>query len=74
MSHKVGGIGVKTALLVLGTGACLWMAPAWADPGGDSAAEIVALERRAMDGWLKGDPGPQLAITDPQITYFHAVV
>ena len=27
-----------------------------------------------MDGWLKGDPGPQLAITDPQITYFHAVV
>jgi hypothetical protein len=27
-----------------------------------------------MDGWLKGDPSPQLAITDPQITYYHAVV
>jgi len=27
-----------------------------------------------MDGWLKGDPDPQLAISDPQITYFHAVV
>jgi hypothetical protein len=50
------------------------MAPAWAHPDGNPAEEIVALERRAMDGWLKGDPGPQLAITDPQIAYFHAVV
>lgn len=27
-----------------------------------------------MDGWLKGDPDPQLAISDPQITYIHEVV
>jgi hypothetical protein len=39
----------------------------------DPSAEIVALELRAMDGWLKGDPGPQLAITDPSITLFHVV-
>ena len=65
---------MKTALLVLAAGAGLWMAPAWADGAADPASEILALERHAMDGWLKGDPGPQLAITDPQITYFHVVV
>ena len=27
-----------------------------------------------MDGWLKGDPGPELAICDPEITYIHEVV
>ena len=26
-----------------------------------------------MDGWLKGDPGPMLAIADPDITYIHVV-
>jgi hypothetical protein len=31
------------------------------------------LERQAMDGWLKGDPDPQLAISDPEITYIHDV-
>jgi ketosteroid isomerase-like protein len=36
--------------------------------------EVLALERQAMDGWLKGNPDPQLAISDPQITYIHAVV
>ena len=48
-------------------------APVWAAPGADPAQEILALERQAMDGWLKGDPGPQLAISDPQITYYHDV-
>jgi hypothetical protein len=65
---------LKKALLVLAAGAGLWIAPTWADSAADAAAEVLALERRAMDGWLKGDPDPQLAITDPQITYFHAVV
>lgn len=65
---------MKKTFLILAAGACLWVAPGWADPAADSAAEILVLERRAMDGWLRGDPGPQLAITDPQITYFHAVV
>jgi len=35
--------------------------------------EIVALERHAMDGWLKGDSGPALALCDSEITYFHTV-
>ena len=52
----------------------LWMALACTAQPADPAAEILALERHAMDAWLSGDPGPQLAITDPQITYFHAVV
>ena len=37
----------------------------------DAATEILALEHRAMDGWLTGNPDPVLAITDPEITYFH---
>jgi len=62
------------AFVVLAAGAGLWVASPLAAQPADPAAEILALERSAMDGWLKGDPGPQLAITDPQITYFHAVV
>ncbi len=37
-----------------------------------TAREIVALERRAIEGWLTGDAGPQLANTDAAITYYHA--
>lgn len=59
---------------VLAAVAAMWIAPAWADSEADPAREVLALERQAMDGWLKGDPDPQLAISDPQITYFHAVV
>ena len=36
-----------------------------------SHAKFVALERSAMDGLQKGDPGPALAISDREITYFH---
>jgi hypothetical protein len=46
----------------------LWCAPAWAQ------SQILDLERQAMDGWLKGNPDPQLAIMDPQITYIHDAV
>jgi len=65
---------VKRALIALIAGAGLWMGPAWADAGADPAAEVLALERGAMEGWLKGDPGPALAIMDPQITWFHSAV
>ena len=47
--------------------ACIFLAPAWAQ-------EVVALERQALDGWLRGDPDPQLAICDSEITYFHDVL
>lgn len=40
----------------------------------DPAQEVLALERQAMNGWLAGDPGPQLAITGAEITYFHAML
>jgi hypothetical protein len=64
---------LKKALLVLAA-AAMWIAPAWADSDADSAREVLALERQAMDGWLKGNPDPQLAITDSQITYFHVML
>lgn len=38
----------------------------------DIAGQVLALERQTMEGWLKGDPGPTIAILDPEVTYFHA--
>jgi ketosteroid isomerase-like protein len=35
------------------------------------AKQLVALERKALEGWIKGDPDPDLAISDPAITLFH---
>ncbi len=37
------------------------------------ASEILALERKAMDAWLRGDPDPLLAMCDPDVTYFHVM-
>ena len=34
------------------------------------AAEIVALERAALDRWLCGDPSGFLEISDPDVAYF----
>jgi len=66
---------VKRALSVLSVlAAATWIARAGADSGVGPEREVLALERQAMDGWLKGNPDPQLAISDPEITYFHAVV
>jgi hypothetical protein len=55
--------------------AVLLLTPAWAgsSPETDAAQEVLTLERQAMDGWLAGNPDPQLAVTDRQITYIHAV-
>jgi hypothetical protein len=50
------------------------IAAAWAESGAEPAQELLALERQAMDGWLKGNPDPQLAVSDPQITYIHEIV
>lgn len=35
--------------------------------------QLLAMERAAMDGWLKGDPDKMLSTLDTEITYFHAV-
>lgn len=44
-----------------------------ADQNEATTREILALERQAMDGWLRGNPDPVLAMSDLEITYFHAV-
>jgi len=64
---------LRDTLVVLAAGLGLWVALAWANPASDTATEILALEKSGLDGWLTGDPGPQLAIMDSQITYLHAV-
>ena len=46
---------------------------AQADSNAEVARQLVALERQAMDGWMKGNPEPALAISDPEITYFHVM-
>jgi hypothetical protein len=65
---------LKKTITVLAAAAILWVAPLRASSGGDPAQEVLALERQALDGWLAGNPDPQLAISDPEITYIHAVV
>jgi ketosteroid isomerase-like protein len=43
-----------------------WTAP----PEEDTSAQVVAIERGALDRWCKGDPGGYLDIYDPDVTYF----
>ncbi len=35
--------------------------------------EPLALEKAAMEGWRKGDPGPMLATLDRDVTYYHVM-
>jgi hypothetical protein len=65
---------LRKTVLVLACVVALWIAPGWTSSETETARKFLALERQAMDGWLKGDPNPQLAISDPQITYIHDVV
>lgn len=65
---------MKKTILALAAAAALWAVPARADSSADRAREVLDLERQALDGWRTGNPDPQLAISDSQITYFHAVV
>ena len=44
-----------------------------ADANEATAREVLALERTTLDGWQMGNPDPLLAISDPEITYFHVV-
>lgn len=47
--------------------------PALVLAAADPASEVIALERKAMDGWAQGNPDPFLASADPEITYFHVM-
>jgi ketosteroid isomerase-like protein len=61
---------LKNAVLMA---AAVWLIgmPARAASDTETAKEIVAMERRAMDGWITGNPDPALAIADADISYFH---
>lgn len=63
---------LRNAISIIAAALCV--APIWAEPASDPAAEVLALERAAMEGWRTGNPDPQFAITDPQITFYHAVI
>jgi ketosteroid isomerase-like protein len=60
----------KNAVLMA---AAAWLigVPARAASDAETSKEIVAIERRAMDGWITGNPDPALAIADADISYFH---
>ena len=57
---------MRKTILVLAAAAALPLATAWAGSKGNVTGEILGLERRALDGWLTGDPELQLAIVDPE--------
>ena len=44
-----------------------------ADSEAEIAGQLLALERQAMDGWMKGNPDSDLARSDATVTYFHVV-
>jgi len=64
---------MKTALMCCAI-AVTCVAPAFADSNDAAAKEVLDLERAAMNGWAKGDPGPALAVLDPEITFIHSAV
>jgi hypothetical protein len=65
---------MKISILTFAAAAALCGVLAAADPNEAVTRQIVALERTALDGWQKGNPDPLLAISDPEITYFHAII
>jgi ketosteroid isomerase-like protein len=64
MNNPMLAIAIATALC----GVC-----AAAEQSDATAREILAMERKALDGLQVGNPDPVLAISAPEITYFHAV-
>ena len=63
---------LKNAVIAVAT---VWLmsTPARAASDAETAKEIVAMERKALDGWIKGNPDPTLAIADADISYFHVM-
>jgi ketosteroid isomerase-like protein len=64
---------MKKSILVYAAAAALCGVSPAAAQNDATAREILAMERTALDGWQRGDPGPALAMSDPEITYFHVV-
>jgi hypothetical protein len=60
---------MKILMCALALGCCGALA------GAESTEEtILAMERRAMDGWGQGNPDEFLRISDPEITFFHSTL
>ena len=64
---------MKKTLLICVAVAALCGTLSAADANAEIAREVLTLERQALDGWLNGDPDPMLAISAPEITYFHVM-
>ena len=64
---------MKSSVLAFAVAAALGGVLAAADGSEATAREVIALERTTLDGWQVGNPDPLLAISDPEITYFHVV-
>ena len=60
-------------ILVCAVAAPLGGVLAAADGNEATSREVLALERKTLDGWQAGNPDPLLAISDPEITYFHVM-
>ena len=66
-------IEMKRMVLAGAVAAALCGVLAAADGNEATAREVLALERTTLDGWQVGNPDPLLAISDPEITYFHVM-
>jgi len=64
---------VKLTILACAVAAAIGGLFAYQDSNTQTERELVAMERASMDGWLKGDSGPMLAASDPDITLFHVM-
>lgn len=64
---------MKKAILAGAIAVALCGTMAAADGTGATEREILAMERKVMDGWQTGNPDPMLAISDPEITWFHVM-
>jgi len=64
---------LKKTILTCTIAAAVCCMSGYQDSSAQTGRELVAMERAAMDGWLKGDPGPMLAAADPDITFFHVM-
>jgi ketosteroid isomerase-like protein len=64
---------VKKTVLTLAIAAVLVGVPMPARTAADPASEVIALERKALDGLAQGSPDALLALSDADISYFHVM-
>ena len=61
-------------LLYCALATALCSVSAVADSTETTTKEILTLERKALDGWMSGNPDALLGAMDPEITYYHVIV